>query len=86
MEDPDQEFFLTKLDKITKDAQNHCQSLANSPVLLPRIERRHEQGTGAVFDGLFIKLNKIDSDDVNKFEVERNSDENDNEDREDLQK
>lgn len=85
MEDQDQEFFLTKLDKITKDAENHYQSVANSPVLLPRIEKRTEQGTGAAFDGLVIRLNKVDSDATNKSAEDENPVSNDNEDSEDLE-
>jgi hypothetical protein len=61
MEDTEQEFFLTKLDRITKDAENHVHSVNNSPTMA-HVEKRSNKLIPGVSESLIIKLNKVKED------------------------
>lgn len=70
LESNDKEFFLTKLDKINKEAKNHFQSVANSPTFLHKVpERGTEQDSGQAEGTFTINLNAV------RHSLEQNEDE-----------
>ena len=51
---------MTKLDKITKDAEHHMNSVSNSPAA--HVEKRIEKSSKKVAENLLIKMNEVDDE------------------------
>lgn len=71
LESEDQEFFMNKLESLTKDARNQVKSVSNSPSKFKPTKGHEEQESGTVSEENIIKVNLVkgisDEDDIAPF-------------------